>query len=159
MNIDLIKKLKRHGTWQLFGLWFITLGIYTGYYIKRQSKLINELIPEGQEKISPKLVTFIFILGYLSAALFFPFFIVEEGHPIETVSTILDYIWGFSVCGWGFIAGALLNVVNSAEKGSKIWFGKIWSLLFGALYINYKINKLNKMIEEANVPTPSTSSE
>jgi hypothetical protein len=82
MSIDLIRKLERQSTWALFRLAVITLRIYYGHYIKRQNKFINELIPEGQEKISPKLVTFIFILGYLGVPLFVPFSIFEEGHPI-----------------------------------------------------------------------------
>ena len=92
MSIDLIRKLKRQSTWALFGLAVITLRIYYGHYIKLQSKFINELIPEGQEKISPKLVTFIFILGYLGVPLFVPFSIFEEGHPIETISNVSDNI-------------------------------------------------------------------
>ena len=57
-------------------------------YIKPQSKFINELI-RRQEKIS-KLVTFIFILGYLGVPLFVPFSIFEEGHPIETISNVIE---------------------------------------------------------------------
>jgi hypothetical protein len=46
----------------------------------------------------------------------------------------------------------MINFLNSAEKGSEIWFNKIWSLLFGPIYFNYKTNKI---IEETNVPTSS----
>jgi hypothetical protein len=46
----------------------------------------------------------------------------------------------------------VINFLNSAEKGSEISFNKIWNLLFGPIYFNYKINK---MIEEANQPTSS----
>ena len=53
---------------------------------------------------------------------------------------------------WVFRASRMINFLNSAEKGSEIWFNKIWSLLFGPIYFNYKINK---MIEETNVPTSS----
>ena len=53
---------------------------------------------------------------------------------------------------WVFCASGVINFLNSAEKGSEIWFNKIWSLLFGTIYFSYKINK---MIEETNVPTSS----
>ena len=53
---------------------------------------------------------------------------------------------------WVFCASRVINFLNSAEKGSEISFNKIWNLLFGPIYFNYKINK---MIEETNVPTSS----
>ena len=89
---------------------------------ERQSKFINELIPEGQEKISTKLVTFIFILGYLGVPLFVPFSIFEEGHPIETISNVIDNIWMLCVVFWIFCASKLINFLNSDEKGSEIRF-------------------------------------
>jgi hypothetical protein len=52
---------------------------------------------------------------------------------------------------WVFCVSMVINFLNSAEKGSEIWFNKLWSLLFAPIYFNYKINK---MIEETNVPTP-----
>ena len=116
---------------------------------ERQSKFINELIPEGQEKISTKLVTIIFILGYLGVPLFVPFSIFKEGHPIETISNVIDNIWMLCVVFWVFCASKLINFLNSDEKGSEIWFNQIWSLLFGPIYFNYKINK---MIEETYLP-------
>jgi len=107
------------------------------------------LIQEDQEKISLKQVTFIFILGYLGVPLFVPFSIFEEGHPIETISNVIDNIWMLCVVFWVFCASRMINYLNSAEKGSEIWFNKIWSLLFCPIYFYFKINK---MIEEIYLP-------
>ncbi|MDC1121743.1 hypothetical protein OAT11_00155 [Nitrospinaceae bacterium] len=89
---------------------------------ERQSKFINELIPESQEKIFTKLVTFIFILGYLGVPLFVPFSIFKEGHTIETISNVIDNIWMLCVVFWVFCASKLINFLNSDEKGSEIRF-------------------------------------
>jgi hypothetical protein len=86
-------------------------------------------------------VTFIFILGYLGVTLFVPYSIFEEGHPIETISNVIDNIWMLCVVFWVFGASRVINFLHSAEKGSEIWFNKIWSLLIGPIYFNYKINK------------------
>ncbi|MBC8285513.1 MAG: hypothetical protein H8E32_17000 [Nitrospinae bacterium] len=147
MNVDLIKKLKSQGTWRLFFLVLVSLSVYYGHYIKRQSRWINELISNEDEKISSTLVIGILVLGYLGAASSIASFFYKEG-PLLIILGAIHYIWITCLCVWSLVAGKRMNMLNSAEEGSEVWFHGFWGMFFTPLYFNYKVNKLNEMLTE-----------
>ncbi len=128
------------------GLIFITLGVYYGHYIKRQSKPIDELIPAGQEPIPPMLATTVLVLGYVALPFFFAIAFVNDPKMIALVSSVIHYIWLTCLCVWCLVAGRRMNLIHSAEEGSDIWFHGFWGMFFTPLYFNYKVNKLNEML-------------
>lgn len=140
---EILSTLRRESTWRLFFLGFITLGIYIAHYIKRQTACINQYL-DKEKQISEELVWTILILAYISLILFVPYIFVEEGHPIEAISNLLDTIWGILLVVWAFKARNRMNMLLSASKGSEAWFHGLWTFLFTALYFNFKINTLSE---------------
>lgn len=145
MNADLIKNLKSQGTWRLFFFVLFTLTIYYGHYIKRQSRWINESISDENEKLSSTLVHGILVLGYLNAASSIATALYKEGLLIVLLG-VAHYAWITCLCLWSVVAGRRMNLINSAEEGSDIWFHGFWGMFFTPLYFNFKVNKLNKML-------------
>jgi len=146
----LIKELKSQSTWRLFGLSFITYGVYFAYYIAKQTEIINKRVDENS-KISPIFVKAIFIASYASLFLFFAYCAVEEGHPIEIISNVADRIWQILVLVWSFQARNRINRNICANPGDANWFHGFWTFLFTALYINYKVNFLNADSYESDI--------
>lgn len=145
MNVDLIKNLKRHSTLGLMALILVTLNVYFGHYITRQSKLINESIPDESEKISSALMMAILVLGYLGAASSIASVVYKEG-TLLVILGLAHYVWITCLCIWALIAGRKMNTLNSAEEDSEIWFHGFWGMFFTPLYFNFKVNKLNEML-------------
>lgn len=139
----LLRQLKKESTWTLFFLTFITLGIYSAHYIKRQTSIINEHIDDTL-RVSDGYINSILILSYVSVLLIIPYFFIEEGHPVNTVSNLLDRLWVIMVLIWAFKARNRMNILLSCEKGSESWFHGFWTFLFQQLYFNYKVNKLTE---------------
>ena len=88
---------------------------------RRTIIILSTLISQNNISI-PLRLCLNFILGYLGVPLFVPFSIFEEGHPIETISNVIDNIWMLCVVFWVFCASKLINFLNSDEKGSEIRF-------------------------------------
>jgi hypothetical protein len=149
---ELLKELRKHSTTKLFLFSLLTLGIYAAHYIKRQTAILNKYL-DVTNHISKGFVYTIVILTYITVIMFVPYLFVEEGHPIETVSDVLDKIWLILVLVWGFQARDRMNQLLSTSKGDLYWFHWLWTLLFTPLYFNFKVNKLYKKTAEHNVAT------
>jgi hypothetical protein len=146
MKNKIIPELKYGSTWKLFGLAFITYGVYLAHYIKAKTSVINEQCGVN-ERISDSFVTFIIGINYLSLALFFPYLFVEEGHPIEALSNLVDLICTVTFIVWGFKARNRMNVILSAQNNQNEWFHGLWTFLFTPLYFNFKVNKLSETVD------------
>jgi hypothetical protein len=143
-NNSVIQELSYQSTWKLFFFAVITLGIYSAHYIKRQSKVLNKYSsPERQ--ISSGFVTFILILSYISVASLIPFFFIEVSSDLESMSNLIDFVWGISILVWAFKANSSVHELLKAQKGSSNWFHGLWTFLFRDLYFNYKVNRLNRL--------------
>ncbi len=153
-NRSLIEKLKEQGTWRLLGLGIITNGVYFAFYIKRQTDKINSHLNEDTA-ISTGFITSIFVMSFLSTALLIPYFIVDEGHPIEKISELVDRVWEIMLIVWGFKARNRVNSLCSFNSEEQNWFHGLWTFLFTPLYFNYKVNKLNKSNAGQAVPADS----
>jgi ABC-type sulfate transport system permease component len=144
-QFETIRKLKWHSTWALLGLLIVTLGIYAAYYIKRQTKTLNDST-KTIIKIPNVLVVFIFIISYLGAFVTISSIFFDEKHPIQYIDKILTCIWIAVVFLWALYAKNSLNALLNASKKSQLRVRFLWTLLFGLYYLNYKVNKLNKYI-------------
>jgi hypothetical protein len=133
----------------LIFLSLVTLGIYSAHYIKRQTLTLNVYL-DKERQISEGFVNSILILAYVTVILLVPYFLVEEGHPIETKSDSLDTIWAVLVVIWAFKARNRMNTLLAAPKGQADWFHGLWTFLFTVFYFNFKINTMN---ENALQPT------
>ena len=146
---DLLRELKSQGTWRLFGLGLITLGVYYAHYCARQSRVINRYA--GAEAIPTALVVAIFGLSYVSLALFFGYLFVDEGHPVAVASNVSDKLWMLLLLIWGFYARNRVNAWAGFHAGDRRRIHGLWTFLFTPLHFNYKINVLN----QAAAPAPT----
>ena len=153
-NSSLIKNLKSQSTWKLLGLGIITYGVYFAYYIQNQSKEINVVI-ESNDNISSGFISSILVMSYASLALFIAYMFVEEGHPIEGVSGLIDMIVGIMLIVWGFKARNRVNSCCNFTPESSNWFHGLWTFLFSPLYFNYKVNCILESNVEQAAPAGS----
>ena len=142
-NETVVKELRSQSTWRLLGLALLTLGVYYGHYMTRQTRIINKHLPEDR-KIPPNFVLTILVLGYLTLGLFVGYLFVPEDHPVAVVSDTLDWVWLLMMLFWGFYARSRMNLLTGAERGGPLWFSGLWTLLLNPFYFNYKINRLNE---------------
>lgn len=144
ISTNVIKALKSQGTWRLLFLSFITFGIYTAHYIRRQTIIINAHI-EPDDAISEFLVNAFMALSYLSVAMMIPYILVADGHPVETISDLLDFGWTIMTVVWAFMARRRMNQILGVSRKGMAWFHGFWTFLFTYLYFNYQVNKINGM--------------
>jgi uncharacterized BrkB/YihY/UPF0761 family membrane protein len=149
MKRKMLDELKSQSTWKLLGLMLITLGLYAAYYMKRQTRIINEYY-EHEDKISEGFITFILIICYTSLLFFIASFFVDESHTIAKASYLLDRITNVSFIVWGYKARNRMNTILSAQKETINWFHGLWTFLLSPLYFNFKINKLNEETEHGS---------
>lgn len=145
MNTEnIIRDLQSQSTWKLFLLSVVTLGIYTAYYIKKQTKILNQHLDRSQQ-LSEGFISFFLIFSYLSVVLIIPYFFVEEGHPIELISDVVDNVWNIIALVLAFKFRNRMNTLLNSTPGQHNWFHGAWTFFFGFLHINFKINQLNEI--------------
>jgi len=136
---EITGQLKSQSTGRLFLLSLITLGIYAAHYLKRQTRIINQHL-DREHHISEGFASFLLFFTYVTAILVIPYVLVEEGHPVETISDVLDIVWGILVLIWAFKARNRMNLLLTATKDQPHWFDGLWTFLFSVFYFNFKIN-------------------
>jgi hypothetical protein len=142
-RIVLVNQLKSQSTWRLFFLSLVTFGIYMAYYMKRQTKNINQHL-DKERQISGALVTSMLIVSYVAVILAIIGTFVDYMYTINAIGFILDNVYGVLALVWAFKARNRMNTLIAATKDHADWFDIIWTLLFLAVYFNFKINKLNE---------------
>jgi hypothetical protein len=151
MSKKVLAELQHQNTWRLLGLSLITYFVYAAHYVKRQTKVINQNC-DDHESIPDALVSSILGLSYLSLGLFVAFLFVEETHPIAKIGSLVDRIGNILFLVWGFKARSAMNSILRAERGSKEWFHGFWTFMFSPMYLNIKVNKLSKDVEQTDEP-------
>ncbi len=139
-----MKKLKYHSTMSLFFLSLITLGIYSAYYIKRQTKILNEFKPNIP--ISDFFVNAIIIFSYIGAIINVILAVkayIESGiwHAADSFSTNY-FSFGTLIPIWAFLARDRIQEYLDCNGDENKRFCGIMTLIFGVFYINHKINDL-----------------
>lgn len=149
-----VVELKSQSTWRLLILSALTLGIYTGHYILRQTRILNHhLNPDRQ--MSEGYAILILVLAYITVILLIPYVLLEPENPLCILSNGLDHAWGILVLIWAFLARSRMHFLLGARTMQPQWFNGLWMFLFQTLYFNYKVNQLNEQLNA----TPSATQE
>ena len=143
MEKDVVQKLQTQSTLKIVFLYMITLGVYAAHYAKRQTLIINPYL-DSEDRLSDGYISTLLVLSYVSVLMIVPWAMVEEGHPVEALSTLLDIVWSLVFLYWAFWARARMNSLLSASKGDDSWFHGLWTFLFPGVYFNYKVNTLKQ---------------
>ncbi len=136
-----IQELQSQSTLRLFLLTAVTYAVYPVYFLRRLTNHANVDLALDQ-RISHDFVVANFFFAYLSLAMFVPYLIVPEGHPVEAISGLIDLVSAVLILVWCFKVRNRLNSLLVLAPGSASWFDGLWTFFFQFLYINYKINVL-----------------
>lgn len=142
--MGIIDDLAHQGTFRLLVLSIITLGIYTAFYIKRQSEVINNYVDDSA-KISKLLVNTIFALAIISIPIFIIYFFVDDVQILtylDYVGYVVDYLYIILSLVWAFKGRNRMNELLGTQNNESNWFNGIWTFIFQELYFNYKVNTI-----------------
>lgn len=140
---NLIEELHYGSTWKLLGFGVLTLGAYWAHYAMHRTRTLNNHLP-AEQRISIVLVWAVLITSYLSTGLILGFFFLDAVPDIEVASNIADKVNNVVMLIWVFSARNRINTLIEAPRDGRTWFNGLWTFLFNALYINYKVNQLRE---------------
>ncbi len=132
----------RFSAWAVFGLAFITSGVYTMWWAHSRTQKLNPYIDEPIEKSFIN-TTFILIGCYFVGA-----FVTGVNTTIGAVLMFLGFVGYIMLIVWFFKLRNRLNTHLGYVKGDRNWIGPILTFFFNSTYLQYKINAV---IDEENV--------
>lgn len=144
---ELAENLSYISTLRLLVYTTLSLGVYAGYYIRRQSLILNNAL-EDRHHINQNFVSFVFyycwfgfflMLGYL-----FSWGAYEQ--KLDVLTDIDAIVYGILTTFWAYQSVGRLNYLMMAEKGHQFYSGKILTIILSIYYLNYRINKIKTMI-------------
>ncbi|WP_221274567.1 DUF4234 domain-containing protein [Thaumasiovibrio subtropicus] len=152
--------LKALGTWKLFFLSIVTLGIYFGYYVKKQSRKIDSISSNRQtllgvggkvlmpDPVGQRYGNILLIFGYLDLViLFYEIIEPERGVRLEAVTDMVSFVFSIVTLIWCFKVKNIMNTQLSLSEGSPYWFSSVWTLFCSPFYFNYKLNCICEALE------------
>lgn len=139
----------RFSAWGVFGLMFITLGIYYVYWAYTRTQRINSVV---ENKISDAfiLTTMGLYIVYFFASFATPFFGDSLGMFFEIAVGILGLAATILPIVWVFKIRNRINQVTGSEKGDTTWLGPVMTFFFSAIYLQYKINQNLDLLNSPN---------
>jgi len=142
--VRLLERLKWGSTWGLVGLTFITYGVYLVYYARRQTLILNEFSPPDKQ-IGLNFIRGWFVVTYVSLALFLVSFFVPKDSVWAELGNFADRLDGLLGLIWAFVARSSFHRLLSSQKGTPNWMHGLWTFLFQAFYLNFKVNRLSEV--------------
>jgi hypothetical protein len=140
-----ITQFKRQNVWVLIGLTIITATTYWPFWLRRQSRLLNQSLP--QQAIPPWFFPVLLALTILNIGWAIPEVLTDDapwaiamGKLWSRADLIFALVWIFKVRN-------RLHVVLESSKSGKTWFGGVWTFLFGIFYLQFKINQLRRQTD------------
>ncbi len=147
---NLIEQLKDQGTWRLFALGVLTLGIYYTHYLNRQTDRLRHYLRPDPVVSDAFLITMT-ALAWVSAGLTIAW-LLDPSWFYKVTSHIAYSLFMLLVIIWGFRANQRLNWHYKLPPNSAYCFKGVWTVLFSPLYFNFKINQLNRMLAASSIP-------
>ncbi len=148
-NAEMLWGMRHQSTLRLFVLSMITLGIYVGHYIKRQTSVLNDYL-DASQRISAGFVEVILVLSYMRIILSIVYILCAPTLLGEFVSDLADTTWTVLTLVWAFKARNRMNGLLWTSPGDGAWFSGLGTFVFAHLYFNYKVNTLSEQ-----TPPPS----
>lgn len=135
-----ITQFKRQSIWALIGLTIITATIYWAFWLRRQTRLLNQNLP--QQPIPGWFFPVLLVLTILSIGWAIPEVLTNDAPGIIAIGELLSCADLIFTIVWVFKVRNRLNTLLETSKSDKTWFGGVWTLLFGIFYLQFKINRL-----------------
>jgi len=115
-----------------------SLGIYLCHWFYTRGRLLSEHLPDRKFPIA---VTLIVYVMHIVAAGTFVTSVVTEDLELEKVSNGIDRLSNFGLLYLAFAFRSRLNALAHGMKGRPEWVAGIPTFFFGALYMQYKLNR------------------
>lgn len=136
-----IQQLPQISVLLIFALSFLTLGIYNLYWLYKRCSEVNGLLDE------PKIPTGLMnsVIALFAANIILSIWgsaAVDE--TILLLSNLVNLIYAVLLIYLVFVLRHRLNLLANAVKGDASWFWPIMTFFFQALYLQYKINKIQR---------------
>jgi hypothetical protein len=140
MKKENINHFSKQSIWGMIGLTLVTLMFYFPFWMRKISRVINELLP------SNTIGTWFFPVSIILTALNYGMVIPEiltGGNPnVKMVSNLMNQIDSIVMIVWAFNIRNRMNVILEAEKKSPLWFNAFWTFFLQIFYIQFRINKI-----------------
>jgi hypothetical protein len=152
---DSIQVFEKFSTWYVFGLSFITLGLYPVYWMISRSRRLNRL--KHIEPVSETYMQITAVAWVLSYAVDIGEFYLMENLNYMLFSKVYSVVTAIMFLVWEFMFRNRLNTFleRSSEKTSRL--GPLLTFFLGVIYLSYKVNQnleLAQGQEEEQVQEP-----
>lgn len=143
-----MKNFPRQNLIILVLLTMITLGLYLCYWMQKKVSVINELLPE--HRIWPYHVPLYWVISlsgiFWYAAEWYSYYFNEAYFELhyqnfEDVGARLDLMFMVYSVFLAFGIRNRINIITGAAKGASEWLYGGWTLIFGAFYLQHRINE------------------
>lgn len=146
----LVRELRWGGSLLLVLLGALTLGVYLGVYVWRQTRAMNRHLDPGERLwlVLPAAVGLLCLAGaaLLAAGL------LAGSEDLAVAERCASQAALILALLWALRARRRMNEFLDAGPGDDEWFGWVPTFFFGALYFNVKVNRLNRLVAEQAPP-------
>jgi hypothetical protein len=138
----------RFSTWYVFILTLVTLNLYLLYWFYNRTRTLNQLkdiSPIGDAFIFSALAINIITYPFWVGELFF-----EHIQEIVLASQVVSLLGNILLLVWSFKLRNRLNTFLEKNQAPHSRLGPVFTFLFQALYLNFKINENLELLESAS---------
>jgi hypothetical protein len=137
-NENYIAEFPTQNLWGMIGLASITCGLYFPFWLRKHTKIVNKFFAQksiGNWWFPASLTVAALCAGMVKSG------IVTSDNPTAGLISTLDIIL---LAGWAFKIRNRMIILLGAQKGDHEWYNAFWTLIFGAFYLQSKINSRKK---------------
>ncbi|HEY7774581.1 MAG TPA: DUF4234 domain-containing protein [Marinagarivorans sp.] len=133
---ELNQVFDRFTAWGVFGLSIITLGIYSVYWLYKRTQRVND---RTNSNISSAFVNATLVVYTISLLSNLGELVAPELAAVLGLAALAAWVM---MIVWAFKIRAAIHEYVNASKGNYDWANAFLTFFFGALYLQYKINKI-----------------
>jgi hypothetical protein len=137
-----VTEFKRQNVWALIGLTIITGTIYWAFWLRRQSRILNVKLPA--HPIPEWFFPVVLSLTILNLGWGIPEALTHDAEVVILIGKIVHLVDVTFSLVWVFKVRNRLNVLLETSKNDKTSFGAVWTLILGVLYLQYRLNRLQR---------------
>jgi len=141
--LTIIKDLKKESTFVTLFYNFITLGVYGGFYMKRQTEILNKDVKDDLKISSSEMDTYV-VLSIISAFISFLLIFSDNNPTFEGIDKLFTIGLGIWMIAWNFRWRKMFYAaLGDDAQYPSFRLNGFFLFLFGIYYINYKINEFD----------------
>ena len=146
---DRLDIFKRFSTWYVFGLSIVTMNLYILYWFYSRTKTLNRL--RGVTPISDNFMSVVIVFNIVTVPLSFADLVFGHSQNLLLVANICSFIAAVLLLIWAFKFRHRLNAFLEQYQLPHSKAGPVFTFLFQALHLSYKINENLELLERASV--------